>query len=78
MIFLDLLGLISLKKIKNFIIFKRLCKKLKNKKDINIVKIVRIRSDHGKKFENIIFAKFYDKHDIAYEFSTHKNHNRMV
>ena len=72
MIFLDLLGLISLKKIKNFIIFKRLCKKLKNKKDINIVKIVRIRSDYGKKFENTIFAEFRDKYNIAHEFSALK------
>ena len=72
MIFLDLLGLISLKKSKTFNVFKRLCKKLKNKKDINIGKIVRIRSDHGKEFENTIFAEFYDKYGITHEFSTPK------
>ena len=41
-------------------------------KDINIGKIVRIRSDHSKEFEYTIFAKFYDKHSIAYEFSVPK------
>ena len=60
------------KKSKTFNVFKRLCKKLKNEKDINIGKIVRIRSDHGKEFENTIFAKFCDKHGIAHEFSTPK------
>ena len=46
--------------------------KLKNEKDINIRKIVRIRSDHGKEFQNTIFAKFCDKHGIAHEFSAPK------
>ena len=51
---------------------KNYAKNWKNEKDINIGKIVRIRSDHGKEFENTIFAKFYDKHDIAHEFSAPK------
>ena len=42
-------------KSKTFNGFKKLCKKLKNEKDINIGKIVRIRSDYGKEFENAIF-----------------------
>ena len=45
-----------------------MCKKLKIEKDVNIGKIVRIRSDHGKEFENAIFANFCDKHAIAHEF----------
>ena len=42
--------------------------KIEKEKDINIGKIVRIQSDHGKEFENTIFAKFCDKHGIAHEF----------
>ena len=45
---------------------------MKNEKDINIGKIVRIRSDHGKEFENTIFFEFCDKHGIAHEFSAPK------
>ena len=59
-------------KSKTFDVFKKLCKKLKNEKGINIGKIVRIRSDNGKEFENTIFAKFCDKHGIAHEFSAPK------
>ena len=46
--------------------------KLKNKKNINIGKIVKIRSDHGKEFENPIFAYFYDKHGITHKFFASK------
>ena len=38
-----------------FNVFEKLCVRLKNEKSINIEKIVRIRSDHGKEFENTIF-----------------------
>ena len=48
------------------------CVKLKNEKDCNIDKTVRIRSDHGKEFENVIYADFCNKHDISHEFSTRK------
>ena len=65
-------------KLETFDVFKRLCKKLKNEKDINISKIVRIWSDHGKQFENTIFAKFCDKHGIAHEFSAPKTPQQMV
>ena len=45
MIFLDLLGLILLKKNKKLLMFLRnYAKKLKNEKDINIGKIVRVRN----------------------------------
>ena len=49
-----------------------MCKKLKNKKDVSIGKIIRIRSDHGKKFENSVFSDYCNKHGIAHEFSTPK------
>ena len=41
---------------------------MKNEKDVNIGKIIRIKSDHGKKFENDIFAEYCDKSGIAHEF----------
>ena len=55
-----------------FNVFEKLCLKLRNENNINIDKIVRIRSDHGKEFENTIFAKFCDKHGIAHKFSAPK------
>ena len=59
-------------KSETFVIFKKLCKRLKNKKDVNIGKIIRIRSDHGKEFENGIFSDYCNKHGIAHEFSAPK------
>ena len=59
-------------KSKTFDIFKKLCKRLKNKKDVNIEKIIRIRSDRGKKFKNDIFSDYCNKHGIAHEFSAPK------
>ena len=38
----------------------------KNEKDVNIGKLIRIKSDHGKEFENAIFADFCDKHRIIH------------
>ena len=46
-----------------------LCKKLQNEKGIPIVKI---RSDHGKEFENARFESFCEKNGIKREFSTPK------
>ena len=59
-------------KLETFNVFKKLCKKLKNEKDVNIEKIIRIKSDHGKEFDNGIFAEYCDKYGIAYEFFTPK------
>ena len=42
-------------KSETFDIFKKLCKRLKNEKGGNIEKIIRIRSDHEKEFENGVF-----------------------
>ena len=57
----------------NFDTFKNFCVKFKNEKDCNIGKIVRIQSDHRKESNNVIYANFYNKHGISYEFSTPKN-----
>ena len=47
----------------------RLCKKLQNEKGVPIVKI---KSDHGKEFENAKFEAFCNEHGIKKEFSTPK------
>ncbi|XP_065617173.1 uncharacterized protein LOC136062257 [Quercus suber] len=47
----------------------RLCKRLQNEKEVPIVKI---RSDHGKEFENAKFESFCEKHSIKKEFSAPK------
>ena len=44
----------------------KLCKKLQNEKRVPIVKI---KSDHGKEFENAKFETFCNEHDIKKEFS---------
>ena len=46
-----------------------LCKKLQNEKGVPIIKI---RSDHGKEFENAKFEAFCNKHGIKKEFSAPK------
>ena len=48
---------------------KILCKRLQNKKGVPIVKI---RSDHGKEFENSRFELFCEKNGIKKEFSAPK------
>ena len=48
---------------------KVLCKRLQNEKGVSIVKI---RSDHGKEFENARFDSFYEKNGIKKEFSAPK------
>ncbi|XP_062114374.1 uncharacterized protein LOC133825452 [Humulus lupulus] len=40
--------------------------------DCNIGKIVRIRSDHGKEFENIVYDEFCKSKGISHEFSAPK------
>ena len=47
----------------------RLCKRLQNEKG---VPIVRIRSDHGKEFENAKFEAFCNEYGIKKEFSATK------
>ena len=48
---------------------KILCKRLQNEKGVPIVKI---RSDHGKEFENARFELFCEKNGIKKEFSASK------
>ena len=50
-----------------------MCNKLNNEKDVNIGKIIRIKSGHRKEFENGIFFDYCDKHGIAHEFSAPKH-----
>ena len=54
-----------------------LCKRLKNEKRVLIIKI---RSDHGKEFENARFELFCEKNGIKKEFSAPKTpqQNRVV
>ena len=48
--------------------FKILFLKLMREKNRQLNKAIRIRSDHGKEFENSIFTKFGNKHGINHEF----------
>lgn len=53
-------------KLDTFSVFKVLCKRLQIEKISNIG---RIRSDHGREFENSQFYTFYNKYGIVDEFS---------
>ncbi|XP_075645414.1 uncharacterized protein LOC142616443 [Castanea sativa] len=52
----------------------RLCKKLQNEKGVPMVKI---RSDHGKEFENTKFEAFCNEHDIKKEFLAPKTSENL-
>ncbi|XP_060959367.1 uncharacterized protein LOC133030592 [Cannabis sativa] len=52
--------------------FSSLCLQLQNEKGVTIGKVYRVRSDHGKEFENDIFAQFCNKVGISHEFSAPK------
>ncbi|XP_039122028.1 uncharacterized protein LOC120258644 [Dioscorea cayenensis subsp. rotundata] len=52
--------------------FKNLCMQLQNEKVCQIGKIVRIRNDHEREFENAQFAEFSKEHGIHHEFSATK------
>lgn len=52
-----------------FEVFKLLCIKLMNETNC---KISKIRSDHGREFENARFTDFCDKHGLRHEFSAPK------
>ena len=43
-----------------FTVFEALCTKVQREKGKNIGKVVRIRSDHEREFENSSFSSFYD------------------
>ncbi|KAG9442456.1 hypothetical protein H6P81_018310 [Aristolochia fimbriata] len=59
-------------KLDTFESFQRLCSKVMVEKGAAIQKIIRLKSDHGKEFENKDFADFYDKEGIHHEFSAPK------
>ena len=50
-----------------FEVFKELCHKLQREKDCGVV---RIRSDHGKEFENNKFEESCASEGISHEFSS--------
>ena len=49
--------------------FSTLCNKVENEKQNKIQKVIRVRSDHGGKFDNAAFREFSDKRGIHHEFS---------
>ena len=49
--------------------FKMLCVKIQNEKTSHIKSIKKIRSDHGKEFENASFENFCNSLGISHEFS---------
>ncbi|KAG9460048.1 hypothetical protein H6P81_004556 [Aristolochia fimbriata] len=55
-----------------FKLFVNLCRQLMTEKGVTIGRIVRIRSDHGKEFENQNFANFCESKGILHEFSAPK------
>ncbi|KAG9450348.1 hypothetical protein H6P81_010313 [Aristolochia fimbriata] len=55
-----------------FKVFVSLCKRLMNDKTTVIGKLIRIRSDHGREFENSQFAQFCENKGISHEFSAPK------
>ena len=52
-----------------FKLFIKLFKKITSKKDCNILKI---KNNHGTKFENLDFEKFCSKNEIDHNFSAPK------
>ena len=60
--------------------FRNFCIKLKNEKNRNIGKLVRIMSDHGKEFENSIFffLIFATNMALLMNFDSPRHHNKMV
>ncbi|XP_031268825.1 uncharacterized protein LOC116127306 [Pistacia vera] len=55
-----------------FEVFQNLIKRLQVEQNCRVKKVVRIRSDHGKEFENTDFSSFCDSQGIWHEFSTPK------
>ena len=53
--------------------------KLMSEKNRQLKKAIRIRSAHGKDFDNALFIKFWNKHGIDHEFSAPKTpqHNKV-
>ena len=58
--------------------FKILFLKLMSEKNRQLKKAIRLRSAHGKEFENTLFTNFCNKHGIDHEFFSPKTpqHNK--
>ena len=52
--------------------FEALFVKLRHEKNHHLKKAIKIRSDHGREFENSLFTEFYNKDGTRHEFSTSK------
>ena len=52
--------------------FSALILRLQNEKATKVGKVYRIRSDHGREFENVVFAEFCNQIGILHEFSAPK------
>lgn len=63
------------KKLDSFTMFKTLCWKLQKEKNCGIV---RLRSDHGREFKNLLFIEFCESHGIAHEFFALKITEQIV
>ena len=50
-----------------FHVFRKLCKKVKNEQNYNIV---RIRGNHGREFENSSFEEYCNSYGISHKFSS--------
>ena len=57
--------------------FRNLCIKFKNEKNYNIDRIVRIKSNRGKEFENSIFF-FATSIEFLSNFPPPRHHNKMM
>ena len=55
-----------------FDIFRSMCFRLQKEQGVKIGCITRIRTDHGKEFENSQYAEFCDNEGIRHEFSAPK------
>ena len=58
-----------------FQIFAKFNKSVQKEKSAEIIKV---RSDHGKEFENSEFISFCEDHGITHQFSAPRTLNRMV
>ena len=58
-----------------FSVFFKFCPKVSNEKDLSIISIY---SDHGTKFENKNFKKFYDEKSIDHNFSISRTSQQNV
>lgn len=63
-----------------FFVFETLCRRLQRESGQGIGKIIHIRRDNGREFENSHFSSFYTVKGIVHEFSSPitPQHNRIV